>query len=1191
MADTGKQSPLGVNVLGSVLQNRGYCINKVAASYMGASKSNAGYSFGSLVQNTVLRLQTWGIHDAYNRGRLTTGVDSSTSTLVSNPVYDNLIYIGFDTIPSLGNARSPTYLPVDNAGLWTSGGTPASTSWPFAGSIGQTQSASWIPYNTSNVNRSVTMWGYIRLHALQAWNEFNYNGSPTARDNPEYKEFCSSFLSADAFVNYSNQAIFAMEDSKNFLVGAFSNSNDLISADITGVNLSTINFGADLIKLGNALDLSTISTFGLPSTLLRTLGLNGAITQDLSLALISAGLSSSDISKIGSGQKTNVTREQEQQIYGAFLLIQGVNLVNVLAPLRCKTAGLITLADLLSVRKLFPASYSSMTVPIYNTTPGPTNSKTYYLIFSGSGINPTINTPAIKEIVGEQIPSGTPPINENPTTDTYTLPPKGFGSNLIGIIPQDDAIAAGAFSYSMRQIRNVEQATITKFAEVAYGTETGTGYTRATGTDRPVVTEMANYGMTVCAQGSGVYGTFTMSDLFGCMSGLPYPWQLLYNSILNLQTRKLHNIYQQDFLAITWEKAIMSIAQPFYIKIVRSYKAPTVSPNPSNPAYDPRTEIPNPSYNPSLPPGPGNEPTIPNPAYNPIPYVNGSTGSETNCATYYSDGGLPEIYDWYYRLNIALVEDGGGYGRGTAPNPVVTILPNNVNAGATTTVGRNDQAAASLGGGTFGRVSLTAIGNGGEYRWFSDQVQDNWINVVGQDTDAASPTPPIYYSGYPGYGQVSRNFAWVVSTIPKETIQIEHGPIAQLPVKVNGDVATDGVNTPGDIRSDPFMFPGLGGINAGVQTLGTNPWPSPMNSNIQQYIDQANAEIRAISLAKPTETINNNVIYRILGTQLTREQRTRYTALPPVPVPKDVWINLYPTSLYIFVDSIPNLAQNTRPHMSAQTLEAISDFDTTGGQSTVVMQRQERNQSRLQTVGIPLDNNLNTDMTAQQAQVLTMNGVIPGGVDGVPSGTKNYTLPAWPGNIGDGGGLIQPKPTGRMINTGPITPGGEAPGELTPILKDLPFPVVGPIVPVGPGDYVNFYPEIGQVPELQGDGDPNNIPGGGGPGGGGGGGGGSSPGGGGGSPGGGGNGNGPGFGGNGGSGTGSGGTTGPGTVGGDPGGIVIVAPPPFGAPLGKPNIPTNLNPLYTGSTLLPASLSVQEAIEKVIECNCDCWIT
>jgi hypothetical protein len=43
--------------------------------------------------------------------------------------------------------------------------------------------------------------------------------------------------------------------------------------------------------------------------------------------------------------------------------------------------------------------------------------------------------------------------------------------------------------------------------------------------------------------------------------------------------------------------------------------------------------------------------------------------------------------------------------------------------------------------------------------------------------------------------------------------------------------------------------------------------------------------------------------------------------------------------------------------------------------------------------------------------------------------------------------------------------------------------------------------------------------------------------------------------------------------------------------LGKPSIPTNLNPLYTNSTLLPASLSVQDAIDKVIECNCDCWIT
>jgi uncharacterized membrane protein YgcG len=1152
MADTGKQSPLGVNVLGSILQNKGYCINKVAASYMGASKSNPGYSFGSLVQGTVLRLQTWGIHDAYNRGLVTQGG--------GNSVYDNLIYIGFTSIPSLGNAKSPTYLPVDAAGLWTSGGTPASSAWPFSGTTDQAQNASWIPYNTTNSNKSITQWGFIRCYALQAWNEFNYNGSPTARDTPEYKEFCSSLLSANAFVGYSNQAIFAMQDSKQFLVGAYSNINDLISADITGVNLATFKFGQDLINLGKALDLNTISTFGLPSTLLRTLGTNGAITQDLSLALLSTGLSSSDISKIGSGQKTDVTTEQEQQIYGAFLLIQGVNLVNVLAPLLCRTAGLVTLADLLSVRKLFPTSYNSMTVPIYNTAPGPTNSKTYYLIYSGTGINSAINSPAIKEIVGYQIPSGTPPITDIQNNNTnYVLPPKGFGANLIGIIPEDDAVAAGAFSYSMRQVRNVEQAEITKFAQVVFGNESAIGpnFTKASGTDRPVVTEMANYGLTVCAQGSGVYGSFTMSDLFGCMSGLPYPWANLYSSITSLQTQKLHNIYQQNFLAITWEKAQMQLTQPYYYTTVVPYVAPTVSSNPANPTYQPNPALPN---------------------YDPYPYVNGSSGAKTYCATYYSAAGQPAQYDWYYTLVIRQTEDGGGYGRGTAPNPTVTISPNNVGASVATVVGRNDQAAASMGGGSFGRVN-TSINNGGPYRWLANDVQTNWLNIAGSDTDAASPTPPII---------PPRSASWVEANMPIETITIQHPPTATLPVSANGAVATNGTNTSGDVWS-----------RNGQVSSGTNPWPAPMNANIQQYIDQANAEIQAISVSKPTETVNNNTIYRILGTQLTREQRTRYTALPPVPVPKDIWINLYPTSLYVYVDSIPSLAQNTDPHMSAQTLEAISDLETTGGQSTVAMQRQERNQSRLQTVGIPLDNNLNSDMIAQQRQTLAMNGVIPDAVDGVPSGTKNYTLPAWPGTIGDGGELIQPRPVGRMISIGPQIVTDVKPGELTPILNDIPFPVVGPLVPVGPGDNIITYPTIGQIPDFETEGDPTRIPNGGGttiaggdPSGGGGGGGGGTSGSGGGTSGGGGSTN------QGGGNTPTGNT--PNTGGGTPGsglpnnnagGIVIVTPPGFGTPLGKPTIPTNLNPIYTSSTMLPSSPSVQEAIENVIECNCDCWIT
>jgi hypothetical protein len=37
-------------------------------------------------------------------------------------------------------------------------------------------------------------------------------------------------------------------------------------------------------------------------------------------------------------------------------------------------------------------------------------------------------------------------------------------------------------------------------------------------------------------------------------------------------------------------------------------------------------------------------------------------------------------------------------------------------------------------------------------------------------------------------------------------------------------------------------------------------------------------------------------------------------------------------------------------------------------------------------------------------------------------------------------------------------------------------------------------------------------------------------------------------------------------------------------------LPATLNSAYTSSVLLPSTLSVQEAIDEVIECNCDCWM-
>ena len=56
----------------------------------------------------------------------------------------------------------------------------------------------------------------------------------------------------------------------------------------------------------------------------------------------------------------------------------------------------------------------------------------------------------------------------------------------------------------------------------------------------------------------------------------------------------------------------------------------------------------------------------------------------------------------------------------------------------------------------------------------------------------------------------------------------------------------------------------------------------------------------------------------------------------------------------------------------------------------------------------------------------------------------------------------------------------------------------------------------------------------------------------------------------------------------DPIGPIVVVQPPN--QLDPANVQDNLNLDYVGSVLLPANYDVDMAIEKVIECNCDCWI-
>lgn len=350
--------------------------------------------------------------------------NSANYELASNP---GTVY--YDTqIPALGNSKSLLYTWEKLIGPYGSGtdtyGLKDKKGW--GGSLYKNNTRAGGYSSSPDSSNYVTQWGFIRLFALQAWQEFNYNSTleQGTEENPAgYRDFLQSFQSCYGFMSYTNDIIIPVDNSSTFLKGTYSNINDLISADVSGVSLATKAFGQDLIASGKAINLEKIDTFGLPSNLLKTLVQYNALTKNVSLAIIASGIPTNELGEL-LGSINPPTIEQEQKLYAAFCLVVGDSLTEALIPLNCKTQGLESLADLLNPKKLFPNSYSSLTVPLYNASQqlqNITNSKTYYLIYKDGGTNPQLTGTQVLEQIGVLTPLGEPPIIEKPAniiTDT-----------------------------------------------------------------------------------------------------------------------------------------------------------------------------------------------------------------------------------------------------------------------------------------------------------------------------------------------------------------------------------------------------------------------------------------------------------------------------------------------------------------------------------------------------------------------------------------------------------------------------------------------------------------------------------------------------------------------------------------------------------------------------------------------------
>ena len=934
MADTGKQSPLGQNVLGGLLQNRCLQINPNAEYYMGISTSNSQYTYGALVENTVLRMLTWAINDGFTRG------------VISDSTYNNLISIsGNGTCHALGNSKPPTYVAEDKSESWAgktegsfdcksvefgeSAGVagsrpgPANAGYSVTGDTDYGQQATWLPYNTTNPNKSITQWGWIRCHALQAHNEFNYHakeGSEGQLSPPKYESFAGSFNEASSFANYTNKTISISENAQTFLEGTFSNMDDLITGDITGVSLYTDGLAYDLQNLQKVFDFKRLDRFGYPSTLLQQLHESGGLTQDLNLNLGSAGLSAKEIRTLSTA-KTHGTPEQERKIYTAYLGITGDNLVASVSTLtdnswflhRCSVIGsqnrygIRTLADILNPFYLFYNSNKTLTVPVYNDELGrPTGSKTYYLIYNDDGsVNSAINTTNVKNIVGTLFTDGppAPSTSQSRETPTTTLP-KGFDSYLGGpnvVVPAEIGLACAAVRYSFLQISNIEQITPGKLGNClknlqildaesvgsgANGTQAGAGNNPAS-LQKPVDENLVETINEEMGLGSGYAGTYRMDDFFGCMSGNPYWWESVFNYLAgsseiqnvtgDAYTSELAAIYQQLFLAVSWEAGTGSVQTTL------------------------RAE---------------------------------ETGIGTG------------EYDYFYTVTgVTLVNDGGGYGRGGAPDPVA-VISGTSGATATLTIGRSDKDTGSNDAGTFGRITSFILTSAGiEVEYASAQP-------------SATPTDPGL-------------------TVAIETPPI--GTYAWLP-------ATGATNSP---DGTAYNYDTV----TQYYITAANNFISNLSNNVSEFLVR---DLNALwDVMGKQMKVEQRTRYNALG-------RVEIPRDPFVYTNQDIvsWVDNIPE--IVKPESVYDVIQGRI------TIELIVDRACNVGQNIVAMMRESNNEQALANCGIPLNNNISDKIPQNIQDTLHGNGTFPRSNEGIPVGDIEWVNPGFPDIFGPDGPQIGP---------------------------------------------------------------------------------------------------------------------------------------------------------------------------------------
>jgi hypothetical protein len=193
------------------------------------------------------------------------------------------------------------------------------------------------------------------------------NTANTYMGNGDLSKFVQALSIADGYADQTNTFVNSAVNSQTYLGNTFTTTNNMITGDITSVNLATTAFAQDLANLGNLIDLANLDNLGAPLTLVQRIVNTIGNVPVLSVYFIDQGVPEDVVINLNN-PTISVTDSVQKLMYQAMLRITGDDLLQILRVIGVTTTGINTMADLLNPVKLFPLSFQSLTAP---TAQGP----------------------------------------------------------------------------------------------------------------------------------------------------------------------------------------------------------------------------------------------------------------------------------------------------------------------------------------------------------------------------------------------------------------------------------------------------------------------------------------------------------------------------------------------------------------------------------------------------------------------------------------------------------------------------------------------------------------------------------------------------------------------------------------------------------------------------------------------------